>query len=63
LLPYDVYASYIMVGDDQKHSVAIMEYIWRINYWVAFVLCTFVFPLLGEYVISGDFTVKAKLWT
>lgn len=38
LLPYDVYVSYIMVGEDQKNSVHIMEYIWRINYWVAFVL-------------------------
>lgn len=38
LLPYDVYISYIMEGDSQEKSVDVMEYIWRFNYWIAFVL-------------------------
>lgn len=64
LLPYDVYISYVMEGDkDQDQSITMMEVIWRINYWTAFVLCNFIFPMLGEYVVAGDFTVKAKLWT
>jgi hypothetical protein len=64
LLPYDVYISYVMEGEDgQEKSIAMMEYIWRINYWTAFLLCNFIFPMLGEYVIAGDFTVRAKLWT
>ena len=53
-----------MEGEDgQEKSIAMMEYIWRINYWTAFLLCNFIFPMLGEYVIAGDFTVRAKLWT
>ena len=63
LLPYDVYISYILEGDSKDYSINAMELVWRINYWVAFLLCYFVFPMLGEYVIAGDFTVRAKLWT
>lgn len=40
-----------------------MEFIWRFNYWTAFILCYFVYPMLGEYVTAGDFTFKAKIWT
>lgn len=60
LLPVDVYVSYI--GNDPT-EIKVMEYIWRFNYWIAFALCNFVFPMLGEYVIAGDFTFKAKLCT
>lgn len=58
LLPLDVYISYI---DTDKTAIKSMEFIWRFNYWVAFFLCNFVFPMLGEYVVSGEFTVKEKL--
>ena len=60
LLPVDVYISYI---NKDPTEIKIMEYIWRFNYWIAFALWNFIFPMLGEYVIAGDFTVKAKLCT
>lgn len=63
LLPYDVYISYIVNDGSENTYISLMEYIWRINWWIAFLLCYFVFPMLGEYVIAGDFSVKAKLWT
>jgi len=61
LLPYDVYISYIVSDENNDSYITMMEYIWRINWWIAFVLWYFVFPILGEYVTSGAFTVKGKL--
>ena len=60
LLPLDVYISYIHHSETTE---SLMQFVWRFNYWVAFFLCNFVFPMLGEYVVAGDFTVKDKLWT
>lgn len=37
LLPYDVYISYIMKGDSQTTSENAMNFIWRMDYWIAFV--------------------------
>ena len=39
-----------------------MLYLWRIQYWTAFILCWFVFPMVGEWVRGGAFTFKRKLY-
>ena len=61
LLPSDLYINYVIDKREQYHTVLYL--IWRLNYWIAFLLCFFVFPMLGEYVVAGDFTVKGKLYT
>lgn len=59
LVPYDVWEA-------RAHKVkgeGLAAEAWEAVYWVTFVLCWFLCPILIEYEAAGDFTARAKLRT
>eukprot|EP01114_Cavostelium_apophysatum_P015478 TRINITY_DN4216_c0_g1_i1.p1 TRINITY_DN4216_c0_g1~~TRINITY_DN4216_c0_g1_i1.p1 ORF type:complete len:431 (+),score=84.23 TRINITY_DN4216_c0_g1_i1:183-1475(+) len=41
-----------------KHA---MGYLWRTLYWGTFILCWLIYPIMGSYVTSGEFTIGGRL--
>ena len=60
VLPLDVYLS--SNPDGREWTLEALKYVWRIQYWTAFVLVWLLFPMLGEWVQAGGFTWGRKLW-
>lgn len=62
LLPLDMATSSSVVNGTSTNGI-IVESLWRVNYWVTFLWCWVVCPIVMEYWASGDFEPKHKLRT
>lgn len=61
LLPVDILSS----NDSELHNVfyvspKVILYLWKFDYWSAFVLMWLILPLVQEYYRSGEFTPLTK---
>jgi len=46
---------------EAEQALHVLEIVWNLFYWLAFVLCWFCLPFLSEYVITGEFTRKGRI--
>ncbi|KAH8582547.1 eukaryote specific membrane s signal peptide plus 8 transmembrane domain [Cryptosporidium sp. chipmunk genotype I] len=61
ILPFDVAGS--LLGYKNNDYFTIVKIFWKLAYFVLFILCWVIFPILLEYELSGDFDHNKKLKT
>lgn len=57
LLPFDIAVS--LTGRDYTEAMA---HLWSLIYWSTFLLAWIVLPVQMAYHMSGEFTVRGRLW-
>lgn len=61
LLPYDIYLSIDNSLANIKELRFILSIIWRVIYWIVFILCWVILPVIQEYEMAGDFNPASRL--
>mmetsp|Transcript_7202 Transcript_7202/g.9381 ORF Transcript_7202/g.9381 Transcript_7202/m.9381 type:complete len:582 (+) Transcript_7202:74-1819(+) len=65
LLPLDlsaaVYGSEYISDDKPSDTHNLVQVLWKINYWLTFIWCWLVCPIVMEYWAAGEFTFRGKL--
>jgi len=62
LIPYDVWAALSSHDESQRTGTnVILNWTWNSVYWVTFILCWFLCPVLIAYETAGDFTPVGRL--
>ena len=63
LIPFDVWlvpvTQTLSPASDEDRSY--LRFCWHVVYWLVFVLCWFVLPIMQEYEIAGEFSMFKKL--
>jgi len=59
MLPLDIY--YSISANESEESVARISLVWKIVYWLNFVITWLLLPVAQEYELAGEFEWKAKL--
>lgn len=61
ILPLDITTS--LLGQKNERFFAFIIIFWKVAYFILFILCWVIFPILLEYELSGDFDHNKKLRT
>ncbi|OII74855.1 uncharacterized protein cubi_02987 [Cryptosporidium ubiquitum] len=61
ILPFDVASS--LLGHVNNNYFIFVKFFWKSGYFILFILCWVIFPILLEYELSGDFDHQKKLKT
>ncbi|KAJ1607441.1 signal peptide-containing protein [Cryptosporidium canis] len=61
ILPLDITSS--LLGYKNEQFFTLVKFFWKSAYFLLFVLCWIIFPILIEYELSGDFDHNKRLRT
>lgn len=59
ILPLDITSS--LLGQKNEYFFTLIKIFWKVTYFILFILCWLIFPILLEYELSGDFDHNKKL--
>lgn len=51
----------LLTPEERELSQRALEVIWTVFYWTAFALCWAVLPFMMAFVMTGEFTLKARM--
>ena len=60
LVPHDVGLA-MTFDHEYEFSKLMLKQLWRGQYWSSMILGFIVFPMIGEYIVSGGFTNGRRL--